>query len=98
MGLSYLQPALGLRLHLPVPFTCCRHRARRPRLPVAKERFPLVVPVHEIIHHSRILDPQLPNHGLMIKVTTAGLPTEYYNLVPWRAFVLLWGIRLAGLL
>ena len=66
MRLSCFQPGLGLRLCLPVPSTCCRHQATHPRLPVAKERFPLVAPVHDIIHDARILDARLPNHGLRL--------------------------------
>jgi len=49
MRLSCCQPALGLRLHLRVSFRCCRFQARHLRLPVAKERFPLVAPLHDII-------------------------------------------------
>src|ERR1035437_3209187 len=74
------RPALSLRLHLPVPFTRCRHQAAHPRLPVAKERFPLVAPVHDIIQRARILDAQVPNHGFMVKVTTPWMSTEYFNL------------------
>src|ERR1039458_100231 len=70
MRLSCFEPVVGLRLHLPVPFTCCRHQARHPRLPVAKERFPLVAPVHDITQHARILDAQLPSPRIMVKVTT----------------------------
>ena len=82
MRMSCFQTALGLRVHLPVPFTCCRHRARHPRLPVAKERFPLVASVPNIVPHTSVLAAQLPNHGLMVKVTTAWPSTENFELVP----------------
>jgi len=49
MSLSCCRPALGLRLHLPVPPTCCRYEAAQPRLPVAKERFPPGAPVQASI-------------------------------------------------
>ena len=52
-----------------------------PRLPVAKERVPLVATVNDIMQHAKIFDSQLPKHGFTVKVTTPWLSIEYYNLV-----------------